>query len=54
MHDIIFSSIKAFVQRVNFFLMNANEVATMNNKQWISVHASMFMSWKIGVSIQSY
>jgi hypothetical protein len=45
MHDIIFSSINFFLQGVKFFLMNANEVTTMNNKQWISVHVYVMKDW---------
>jgi hypothetical protein len=39
MHEIVFTSIRVIVQAINYLFVSVDEVTTLDNHQWISVHA---------------
>jgi hypothetical protein len=45
MHDFVLTSTKAIMQAINYFFMNVNEVTTLDNWQWISVHVYVMKDW---------
>jgi hypothetical protein len=46
MHNMLLEATKVAFVRANFIVVNANEVTTTNNIQWLSIHLYMVQAWK--------
>ncbi len=46
MYDVLLEAIKATFACANFIAVNANEVTTIDNTQWLSIHLYVVQGWK--------
>ncbi len=46
MHDVLLEATKAAFARANFVIVSVNEVRTIDNTQWLSIHLYMVQGWK--------
>ncbi len=46
MHKVLLKATKATFVHANFIVVNADEVTTIDNTQWLSIHLYMVQGWK--------
>jgi hypothetical protein len=46
MYGVLLEAIKATIACANFIVVSANEVTTIDNTQWLSIHLYMVQGWK--------
>jgi len=46
MHKMLLEATKIAFVCANFFVVNADEITTINNTQWLSIHLYMVQGWK--------
>jgi hypothetical protein len=46
MHSQMLQTTKAFVQKILFILMSCDEVTTIDNQSWLSIHLYVIDGWK--------
>jgi hypothetical protein len=46
MHNMLLKATKVAFVRANFIVVNENEVTTIDNTQWLSIHLYMVQAWK--------
>jgi hypothetical protein len=45
-HELLLKATKATLVFATFIVINANEVTTINNIQWLSIHLYVVQGWK--------
>jgi hypothetical protein len=46
MHNMLLKATKVAFVPANFIVVNSNEVTTIDNTQWLSIHLYMVKAWK--------
>jgi hypothetical protein len=46
MHNMLLEATKVAFVCANFIVVNANEIITIDNTQWLSIHLYMVQTWK--------
>jgi hypothetical protein len=46
MHELLLETTKVTFVFATFIIINANEVTTLNNTQWLSIHLYAVQGWK--------
>jgi len=46
MHDVLLEATKVAFVHANFIVVSADEIITIDNKQWLSIHLYMVQCWK--------
>jgi hypothetical protein len=46
MHDVIFHAIKGVVQKSEYISVSCDELTTINNHSWLSIHVYVREKWK--------
>jgi hypothetical protein len=46
MHELLLETTKVTFIFATFIVINANEVTTLNNTQWLSIHLYAMQGWK--------
>jgi hypothetical protein len=46
MHNIVLQAIKECVQKTKFISLNCDEVTTIDNQSWLSMHVYVTNLWK--------
>ncbi len=46
MHSLVLQAIKVVVQKTLFILVNCDEVTTIDNQSWLSIHLYVIDGWK--------
>jgi len=46
MHNIVLQAIKECVQKIEFISLNCDEVTTIDNQSWLSMHVHATDLWK--------
>jgi hypothetical protein len=45
-HDVVFHAIKGVVQKLEYILVSCDELTTINNHSWLSIHVYVKEEWK--------
>jgi hypothetical protein len=46
MHDVLLEATKVAFVHANFIVVSTDEIITIDNKQWLSIHLYMVQCWK--------
>ncbi len=44
-HDVVFHAIKGVVQKLEYILVSCDELTTVNNHSWLSIHVYVKEEW---------